>query len=173
MRALSLRRFDANLFSAYERSFWAYFDPSMIFLDLCAATMRNRHFTEPWLKALARGYAAAQKGPTFARIAGPYFGGLEISPAIILSQVSLNIASELAFVLPKSIEAFFNKDANPLFPSIREMMSWHSSWCSSIFDDPVWHARWTLDLQRKWVKFLSSTKGSPIDPRADGPFGKN
>jgi geranylgeranyl reductase family protein len=173
MRALSLGRFDANLFSTYERSFRAYFDPSMIFLDLCAATMRNRHFTEPWLKALARGCAAAQKDPAFARTAGAYFGGLEISPALILSQVWFNMASELAFVLPKSIQAFFNKDANPLFPSIREMMSWHSSWWSSVFDDPVWHASWTLDLQRKWLKFLSNTKGSPKDPRADGPFERN
>jgi hypothetical protein len=83
------------------------------------------------------------------------------------------MAFELAFVLPRSIQAFFNKDASPLFSSIREMMSWHSSWWSSVFDDPVWHASWTLDLQRKWLTFLSSNKGSPKDPRADGPFERN
>jgi geranylgeranyl reductase family protein len=173
MRALSVGRFNANMFSAYERNFRAYFDPSMIFLDLCAATMRNRHFAESWLKGLARGCAVAQKDPAFARTAGAYFGGLEINPTLILSQVWFNMACELAFVLPNSIQGFFNKDVNELVPSIRDMMSWHLSWWSSVFADPAWHVSWILDLQRKWLKFLSSTKDPLRDPRADGPFGKN
>jgi menaquinone-9 beta-reductase len=173
MKALSIGSFSSTAFSAYERSFRNYFNPSMLFLDVCATTMRNRHFTEPWLKALARGCELAQDDPTFARTAGAYFGGLEINPALILSQVWFRIASELALILPKSVKAFLKNDSNPLFPSIREMMNWNFCWWNSIFDDPLWHASWTLDLQGKWLKFLSNIKDFPADPRAVGPFEKN
>ena len=53
--ALDSGRFDVGRLAAYERAFRAYFDPAMTFLDLCAATLRNRHLAQPWLKALARG----------------------------------------------------------------------------------------------------------------------
>jgi geranylgeranyl reductase family protein len=169
-RAFDLGRFDADVFSAYERTFRAYFNPSMIFLDLCAATMRNRHYAEPWLKALARGCEAAQKDPAFARTAGAYFGGLEINPMLVLSQVWFKLAAEWGSVLTKSMQGFLNKQANPLLPLARDMMSWNLSWWASILDDPVWHASWTLDLQQKWVKLLSTVKDFPKDPRADGPL---
>lgn len=173
MKALSAGSFNSKIFSAYETSFRNYFDPSMLFLDVCAATMRNRHFTEPWLKALARGCELAQNDPTFARTAGAYFGGLEINPTLILSRIWFSIASELALIFPKSLQALLRNDSNPLLPSIREMMNWNFNWWNSILDDPFWHASWTLDLQRKWLQFLSRVKDFPTDPRAVGPFERN
>ena len=52
----------------------------MIFLDLCAATLRNRHLARPWLKALARGCELASADPEFARTGGGYFGGARRPP---------------------------------------------------------------------------------------------
>jgi menaquinone-9 beta-reductase len=47
--ALEHGRFDAAFLSSFERDFRRYFDPSMLFLDLCATVMRNWHFREFWM----------------------------------------------------------------------------------------------------------------------------
>jgi geranylgeranyl reductase family protein len=172
-KALTLGRFNAKTFSEYEARFRAYFDPSMLFLDLCAATMRNKHFTDLWLNALARGCELAQNDPVFARTAGAYFGGLDVNPPLILAQVWFNVTSDLAFLVPKSVKAFLQKQSSPLLPAIRDLVNWSFNWWSSVLADPVWHTSWTLDLQKKWLRFLSSIRNFPTDPRADGPFDKN
>jgi flavin-dependent dehydrogenase len=59
--ALHSGRLDAEAFSAYEKDYRSYFDPLMIFVALCAATLRNRHYWGSWKKALVRGCAVAQK----------------------------------------------------------------------------------------------------------------
>ena len=75
-RALQHGRFDADFLSQYRRNFRAYFDPSMVFLDLCAAGMRNHHLSDSWLRTLAQGCQVAQQDPEYARTVGACFGGL-------------------------------------------------------------------------------------------------
>ena len=58
--SLERGRFDAAFLSQFERDFRRYFDPAMLYLDLCAALLRNWHFREFWLRAGMRGFARSQ-----------------------------------------------------------------------------------------------------------------
>ena len=51
IEALEHGRFDAAFLSRFERDFRHYFDPAMLYLDLCAALLRNWHFREFWMRA--------------------------------------------------------------------------------------------------------------------------
>lgn len=154
--------------SVYEKRFRAYFDPSMVFLDLCAATMRNERFGECWLKAMARGCELAQKDPSFGRTTGAYFGGLEINPAGILSQVWINLLSDLATLGPRSMGAFVNREPAPFVTSALDILDWQMSWLKSALGNPIWHTSWAMDLQQKWLRFLSMMNDIKEDPRARG-----
>lgn len=166
--ALAAGRFDAPFLSAYERDFRAYFDPSMIFVDLCAATMRNKHLGEPWLKAVARGCELAQRDEDFARTTVACFGGLEINPSGVLAQIWTNTALELATLCPRGMLAFIQGQPNPLLSTAHELIGWQINGWKSLLDDPVWHAGWMLDLERKWLHALSIMSEAKADPRADG-----
>jgi len=168
MDALTAGKFDAKFLSAYEARFRAYFDPAMIFLDLCAATMRNRHFRESWLRAMVRGCEWAQGNPNFARITGAYFGGLEINPPGILSQIWISMVRDLATLGPRSLRALLKGHSNPLFSAVGDLIGWQIDWWNSVLDDPIWHAGWTMDLERKWLHFLSIMNNANMDPRAEG-----
>jgi geranylgeranyl reductase family protein len=168
MSALSAGRFDAEFLSEYERTFRAYFDPSMVFLDLCATTMRNKQMGQSWLKAMVRGCQMAGRDESFARTTGTYFGGLEIEPVNILSQVCMNMLSELASLVPYSLGALLTGRASPLLSFVTEMAGWQVDWWKSALGDPVWHASWSMDLQRKWLYFLSTINNASADPRARG-----
>ncbi len=91
--------------SEYERRFRAYFDPAMVFADLVAALMRNWRLAKPWLKLLARGCEIAQADREFGRVAGAYFGGLDVHPPGILSHIWLKMAQELALLFPRGLLA--------------------------------------------------------------------
>ena len=166
--ALAAGRFDAGLLSVYEKNFRAYFDPSMIFVDLCAATMRNRHLGEMWLKAVARGCELAQRDRDFAHTTGACFGGLEIDPSGVLSQLWINMAAELATLAPRSLMAFIEGTPNPLSATVREIIGWQVNGWKSFLADPVWHAGWMLDLEKKWLHALAVMSRSGLDPRAKG-----
>src|SRR5208282_4720884 len=87
LHALERGRFDAAFLSQFERDFRRYFDPSMLFLDFCAALMRNWHFREFWMQASMRGFERAKADPDFARVAGAGFGGLNVQPLAIVGQL--------------------------------------------------------------------------------------
>jgi flavin-dependent dehydrogenase len=91
LAALERGRFDAAFLARFERGFRRYFDPAMRYLDLCATMMRNRHFGDFWLRAATHGFAAAGVDPTFARVTGCGFGGLDLRPLPILTQVCTRI----------------------------------------------------------------------------------
>lgn len=154
--------------SAYEKRFRAYFDPSMVFLDLCAATMRNERFSECWLNAMARGCELAQTDSRFGRTTGAYFGGLEINPTGILSQVWISILSDLATLGPRSVGALLNSEPSPLIASAHDIIDWQMSWWKSALGNPIWHASWAMDLEQKWLRFLSMIIDTKDDPRAQG-----
>jgi len=85
--ALSRGRTDATALSAYQRSFKAYFDPAMCYLDFVACVMRNRHFGEFWLGVVARGCEMAMRDRDFAKLSGAAFGGLDVRPLDIISRM--------------------------------------------------------------------------------------
>jgi geranylgeranyl reductase family protein len=168
LNALSTRSFDSEDLSAYEGAFRRYFDPSMVFLDLCAATLRNTHFKDSWLHAVARGCEKSQKDPHYARTLGACFGGLEINPPGILSQIWMGMALELMTLGPRSAAAFFEGHPSPMVQGMRDMIGWQSDWWKSLLADPLWHFQWSLDLERKWMHAMAVMKDAVTDPRAQG-----
>lgn len=148
-RALAAGRFDRQTLSAYEREFRAYFDPAMLFLDLCAATLRNRHMKGSWLEAFARGCRQAQHDAGLARVTGACFGGVELDPRGVLWQGLARAVTDIGTVAT-------------------DWTGWHLDWWRSLAADPVWHASWAIDVQKKWLRVLAMMGTTGADPRAAG-----
>ncbi len=148
-RALDAGRFDRSALSAYERDFRAYFDPAMVFLDLVAATLRNRHMKDWWLSSFSRGCSQAQRDQALARVAGACFGGVELDPRGVLWQLLGRAGADLS-----------------TFAS--DWLGWQMAWWRSLAADPVWHASWAIDVQKKWLRVISILGTTRVDPRAVG-----
>ncbi len=164
--ALERGRTDAAFLSAYERTFSAYFDPAMSYLDFVASIMRNRHFCEFWLGVVTRGCEIAMQDRTFARLSGAAFGGLDVRPLDIVSRMwaksgswfaaeSGRLATEIAAGRVTSV------------PAVADVARWHTGWWGSLAEDPLWHARWMSDVTRKWLRLPATTRLR--DPRTRGP----
>jgi geranylgeranyl reductase family protein len=161
VEALAAGRCDAAKLSAYETAFRAHFDPAMTFLDLCAATFRNRHLAVPWLRALARGCELASGDPEFARTGSSYFGGVDVRPFGILGQMWVRVVEDLALVWPRSLRSGGTET------TLTDVVEWQSALLRSVLSDPLWHMRWMADVQRKWLRILSPTVLRE-DPRFSG-----
>jgi geranylgeranyl reductase family protein len=166
--ALSKKQIDATSLSAYETAFRNYFDPSMIFVDLCAATLRNPHYWGSWKKALVRGCALAQRDSKFAATAGACFGGLEINPPGILAEMWMKTAERLLSIGPQSMSEFVDGQTDDAALTLQETAGWISDLWGSLLHDPFWHASWAMDVQRKWVRALSIMRKRLPDPRIQG-----
>jgi geranylgeranyl reductase family protein len=166
--ALEAGRFDALELRGYEQAFRAYFDPAMGFLDLCAALLRNRYLARPWLKALARGCELAGGDEEFARTGGSYFGGLDVRPFGILTQLWARIATDLALAWPRLLVGHGRRDGAKATTAV-DLVEWQLAWSRSLFADPFWHARWSMDVQRKTLGVLSTLHPGASDPRTGGP----
>ncbi len=166
--ALPKKKLDADSFAPYEAAFRSYFDPSMIFVDLCAATLRNPHYWESWKKALMRGCALAQKDSKFAATAGACFGGLEINPAGVLTAMWMKTAESLLSIGPQSMQGLMDGRTDDTAVTLQETAGWISDSWESMLTDPFWHASWTMDVQRKWVHALSIMSKKLPDPRTTG-----
>jgi flavin-dependent dehydrogenase len=151
----------------YEAAFRAYFDPSMMFLDLCAEMFRNRHLTRPWLKTIARGAQIAQEDNAFAETGGSYFGGLDIRPFDLLGKVWVRSMEEVLLAWPRFFSGAAGARRQP-GTSPADVVDWSIALSRSMVDDPQWHMNWVGDIQRQWARLLSSTDGVSRDPRADG-----
>ena len=159
--ALAEGRFAEARLSAYETAFRAHFDPAMTFLDLCAATFRNRHLAEPWLRALARGCELASADPDFARTGSSYFGGVDVRPFGILGQMWVRVVEDVALVWPRSLKGGGSGT------TLTDLVEWYAASLRSFLDEPFWHARWLADVQHKWLRMLpTSLRGE--DPRLSG-----
>ena len=167
-KALRKKTVDSGCLSSYETAFREYFDPSMIFLDLCAATLRNPHYWRSWKKALLRGCALSERDPRFAATAGSSFGGLEVNPSGILGVLSVKMLESLVGVGPNSMLGLMDGPSNKNALTLFEMLGWMRDSWSSLLGGPFWHARWTMDVQRKWVRALSIIAKNLPDPRVDG-----
>jgi menaquinone-9 beta-reductase len=166
--ALEAGRSDAGRLSAYETAFRDYFDPAMTFLDLCAATLRNRHLARPWLKALGRGCELAATDRGFARTGGSYFGGVDVQPFGILGAMWVRIVEDVALAWPRLLSGG-RGGGRPAGTSVGDLLEWQAAWTRSLVSDPLWHARWTADVQRKWLRVLATgARAGREDPRFAG-----
>jgi geranylgeranyl reductase family protein len=166
--ALGQRRFDAASLAEYESAFRGYFDPSMVFVDLCAAMMRNHHFADCWLNAVARGCEVAQKDLNFGRTAGACFGGLEIEPANVIWEVWKNVASEIFLSGARTAFGIVSGSSDEYFGLVEDWWRWQLNGWQSLMDDPIWHAGWLLDLQKKWLRASALMSKRTGDPRSVG-----
>lgn len=165
---LQKRQIHAKSFSTYEAEYRKYFDPSMICVDFCAATMRNRHYWRSWRKALVRGCELAQGDSKFAVTVGACFGGLEINPPGILAELWMRTAENLLSIGSQSVLELLEGGANGTRFTLQETAGWITDSWESLWDDPFWHARWATDVQRKWVRTLAVVNKRLPDPRTKG-----
>jgi geranylgeranyl reductase family protein len=168
MSALEAGEFSAARLAGYETAFRAYFDPSMVFLDFCAAVMRNRHLARHWLNVMARGCEIAQNDPEWARTCSSYFGGLEVRPLAILGQVWLRSMEEALLALPRLMAGASAGAERPQEVSPVDLLEWHAALTRSMLGDPLWHMRWALDIQSRWARVLKTLESGARDRRAEG-----
>jgi geranylgeranyl reductase family protein len=166
--ALATSNFSAAFLARYETLFRNYFDPALSYNDLCACIMRNTHFADAWLNAVRRGCNIANSDPDFARITGATFGGMQVDPHAIISQVWSKTVIDLADRGVQSMFGLLSGNSQDLFSAFSDLMVWQSSWLSSLLDDPVWHLGWSADVARKWYKVFSHLPGAKTDPRQNG-----
>ncbi len=164
--ALERGRTDAATLSAYQRSFRAYFDPAMCYLDFVACIMRNRHFCDYWLGVVARGCGMAMRDSSFARLSGAAFGGLDVRPLDIVSRMWAKAAGQIT----QDSGRLAKELASGRLPSvsgIADLGRWGTGWWASLAEDPGWHAQWMAEVTRKWIGLAGTTRLR--DPRAQGP----
>jgi geranylgeranyl reductase family protein len=160
-------RFDAAFLSRFERDFRRYFDPAMLYLDLCAALLRNWHFREFWLRAGMRGFAEASANPVFARVAGSTFGGLEVRPSLILAQVWSRIFGDLSEGGVQMFLGFLNGRFDRPARLSGDFGAWQRGWWRSLIDDPLWTASWLADVAKKATR-VQATLWASDNPRVRG-----
>lgn len=160
--SLEQGRFDAAFLSAYQKDFRAYFDPAWNYVDLCAGLMRNKSFSGPWLKAVARGCELAQQDVHFACVGGSTFGGLKIEPLSIMLNVWKKTAGELTNLGMQSLFGMIGGNTKPAVEGLGDLAGWQYAWWNSVISDPAWHAGWTVDVTRKWLKVVSTI---PVDKK--------
>lgn len=164
--ALERGRTDASALSAYQRSFRAYFDPAMCYLDFVASVMRNRHFGEYWLGVVTRGCELAMRDREFARLSGAAFGGLDVRPLDMVSRMWAKAAGQLTSDGQRLVKEISSGRLTSV-PGIADMGRWYGGWWDSLAEDPGWHARWMADVAQKWVGLARTTRLR--DPRTQGP----
>jgi hypothetical protein len=87
---------------------------------------------------------------------------LEIEPANVIWEVWKNMASEMVMSSAKAAFGGMN------FGSIEDLWQWQLSTWQSLLDDPIWHASWVLDLQKKWLRAWALMTKRTTDPRSVG-----
>jgi len=167
VKSLEQGRFDARFLSQYERDFRRYFDPAMRYLELCAAMVRNRHFCEFWLRAASRGYAQAESDPVFGRVAGSFFGGLDLRP---LPALGLMWSRMLSYLGEGGAQIFLGSLSGRVKKSTElsgDVGAWQRGWWRSLIEDPLWHWRWLADVAKKSAR-LQATLWTSGNPRVRG-----
>jgi hypothetical protein len=140
----------------------------MVFLDFCAAVMRNRHLARQWLRVMARGAEMAQSDGEFARICSSYFGGLEIRPFTIMGHAWMGGVREALQAWPRVFAGERGTPTGPQQTSPAEPIQWQAALAQSMLSDPAWHLRWTLDVGHRWSRVLQTASSGARDRRADG-----
>jgi geranylgeranyl reductase family protein len=166
--ALEDGRFDAPYLSRYEADFRSYFDPSMAWLDLSAALMRNWHLRAFWLRAGLHGFARASENRAFARVAGSTFGGPAVQPLSILGQMAASLARHLIEGGAGAIADLVSGRLGQSSALAADWDAWEKGWRASMARDPAWHYAWLTDVARRAAR-LSPSLLSAENPRLAGP----
>ena len=166
--ALEDGRFDAAYLSRFESDFRSYFDPSMAWLDLCAALMRNRHMSAFWLRAGVHGFERADADRDFARVAGSTFGGPAVQPLSILGQMAASLARHLIEGGAGAIADLISGRLDRSGALAADWDAWAKGWRASMAQDPVWHFAWLADVAARAAR-LSPDLWSGENPRLQGP----
>ena len=166
--ALEKGRFDAAFLSRFDRDFRSYFDPTMLYLNFCAVTMRNWHFREFWWRSTLRGFEKAQNDPAFGRISGAAFGGLNLQPQAIVAQIWSSIFANLAQGGSQAIVDLISGRGLRANGLVGDIAAWERAWSNSLKDDPAWHYSWLADVVRALAKALPTLLNTS-NPRVAGP----
>lgn len=158
----------AEALSPFEKAHREHFGPAMAFTDLCATMLRNPHYWPSWKKAIVRGCRLAQEDNAFAATVGGCFGGIEVRPREILGEVWRKTAENLLAIGPKSVAELAHGRTTTATAALREGLGWVADSWKSIADDPVWHATWALDVERKWIRAADFLTRPGTDPRTQG-----
>lgn len=169
LAALNAGRFDAEAMSRYDHDFRAYFDPAMLYLCFCATVLRNRHFAEYGVRATKRGFEKAQTDRDFGRISGAAFGGLDVQPQVMISQMWTSIAAHLLDGGKAAIRDLLAGRGLAKSGLAGDFAAWQRGWNASIKDDAAWHFSWLADIARATAKLRPSLT-TPENPRLRGPL---
>jgi flavin-dependent dehydrogenase len=166
--ALQSGKTEARHLASFERDFRKYFDPAMRYLDLCAAIMRNRHMRHFWLRVALNGYRDAATDPSYASVTGATFGGLDIRPAAIFTQIWTKMLQDLGAGNVRSFCDLLGGRIPARAEWAASLSLLSSGWLHSFLADPLWHSVWAADVLAKWATVCQSFNNSP-DPRFSGP----
>jgi geranylgeranyl reductase family protein len=168
LAALEAGRFDGAFLSRYETDFRAYFDPSMLYLDLCACIMRNTHLREFWMRSTRRGCERAQADPAFGRVAGASFGGADLQALGVIGQIASSVGRHFLEAGPRAILDLAAGRVAGADGLVGDMAAFERGWRASAAGDPAWHAAWLADVARAGAR-LQTTLWNRPSPRPDGP----
>jgi hypothetical protein len=169
MDALEAGRFDASFLARFERDYRAYFDPAMTFLGLCAASMRNWHFRDFWLRATLHGFEEAKGDPEFARVSGSAFGGLNVRPLAIVQQVWSKIFGYLGRGGALAFGDLISGGGRASAGLVGDMRAFERGWRASLSEDPRWHVSWLADVVKAAAR-AQTTLWTAGNPRVLGPL---
>jgi hypothetical protein len=72
---------------------------------------------------------------------------------------------ELTNLGAQSLFGMFTGNTKPAVEVLDSLLGWQYSWWNSVMSDPVWHASWTADIAKKWLKLARTIAVSGEDPR--------
>ena len=169
MDSLEAGRFDAGFLAGYERDFRSYFDPSMRFLTLCAAIMRNWHMREFWFKVTRRGLEQAKTDPTLAGVVGSVFGGPTLRPLAVVEQIWANALRYAATEGPHAMSALLSGRGFAPRGVLGDFAILERGLRASLTHDPRWHLAWAGDVL-KAAAATQATIWTAGNPRIMGPL---
>jgi hypothetical protein len=108
----------------------------------------------------------AQTDETFAREASAYFGGQDVRPTRVMSAIIAAVVRDMILAWPRTILPGAGRSRGT---TLTDLMAWQAAWARSLFADPVWHLRWSMEVQRKWIGLVAGGMVSDGDPRTIGP----
>jgi geranylgeranyl reductase family protein len=159
--ALGRSRFEAEDLAPFERDFRGYFDPTMRYLELCAALVSNRHMLEFGLRVWAHGHDEAAKDNAFARISGSIFGGPALQPLAVSAQMWSRTFARFGEALAG--------DASLSGQFAEDYRAFRRGWTASTTENPEWHADWLKDVVARTFE-VQKTIWTKRNPRPDGVF---
>lgn len=169
LSCLDNARFEAEDLAQYERDFRAYFDPAMRYLAFCATLMRNRHLSDLVFRVTRQGFEEAQEDRNFGKVAGAGFGGLNVQPLAMASQIWRKIFARMTAEGVAEVMRLVSGKGLEASGLVAELASFRTGWRTSRNADPEWHREWLADLLRA-IGHLGPSFAMQENPRIRGPF---